>query len=512
MKERVLGILFITAFALCGYVLPCMAQDTVEFLVVLEQGTSIEPLPQGVITSCRIPGSPIIRMRVSKDRVEEVMRELRAREDVRSVERSRTGKIESDAGLSFLEGSDWYEQIQGASIAELSGGTGVLVAVIDTGIDLENTMFEPCVFVNPAEIPGDLIDNDGNGYIDDVRGWDFGDNDNEPRDENGHGTEVSSLILGVASECSILPLKINPDGGDTFTTADLVEGIYYALSLGAGMINLSLTLDENSEAVSEAIKAAYGDGSLVVAAAGNDSGEVVFPASMDEVIAVGSLYGDLPAWFSPEGPELEITAPGVAVEVISLGGTMMWISGTSFSCAMVSGTAAVLRGMNPHLKNETTRVLLSSGTRDLGDPGRDPVYGEGALDGDALWKISVPDLSVPPRPFYAFPRSNPIEVDFHLPPTDSAGFVYIGLLGPDTLWWLDGMGNWHDWEIHALSPVTSLTPLNVAADGVLFGEGEVFPALDLSQWPSGLYQLAIALTDEQGRLLGPVTWDYMLLF
>ena len=512
MKGRVLGILFITAFAVCGYVLPCMAQDTVELLVVLEQGASIEPLPQGVITSCRIPGSPVIRMRVSKDRVEEIMRELKARKDVRSVERSGTGRIENNPDVGGLKDSEWYEEIEGKDISKLSSGAGVLVAVIDTGIDLENTIFEPCVFVNPAEIPGDLIDNDGNGYIDDRRGWDFGDNDNEPRDENGHGTEVSSIILGLAPECRILPLKINPDGGDTFTTGDLVECIYYALSLGARVINLSLTVDQNSEAVSEAIRAAYGAGSLVVAAAGNDSGDVAFPASMDEVIAVGSLYGDMPAWFSPEGPELEITAPGVAVEVIGPGGTMMWASGTSLSCAMVSGTAAVLRGMNPHLKNETARLLLSSGTRDLGDPGRDPVYGEGALDGDALWKISVPDLSVPPRPFYAFPRSNPIEVAFHLPPTDSAGFVYIGLLGPDTLWWLDGMGNWHDWEIHALSPVTSLIPLNVAADGVLFGEGEVFPALDLSQWPSGLYRLAIALTDEQGRLLGPVTWDYMLLF
>ena len=167
------------------------------------------------------------------------------------------------------------------------------MAVIDTGIDLENTIFEPCV----------------------LRGWDFGDNDNEPQDENGHGTEVSSIILALAPECRILPLKINLDGGDTFTTADLVEGIYYAFSLGARVINLSLTVDQNSEAVSEAIRAAYGAGSLVVAAAGNDSGEVAFPASMDEVIAVGSLYGDIPPWFSPEGLELEITAPGVAVEV-----------------------------------------------------------------------------------------------------------------------------------------------------------------------------------------------------
>lgn len=114
----------------------------------------------------------------------------------------------------------------------------------------------------------------------------------------------------------------------------------------------------------------------------------------------------------------------------------------------------------------------------------------------------MPDLSVPPRPFYAFPRSNPIEVAFHLPPTDSASFVYIGLLGPDTLWWLDGMGNWHDWEIHALSPVASLTPLNVAADGILFGEGEVFPALDLSQWPSVCIDWQLPWQMNKGACLG----------
>jgi len=492
----------------------CIAQDTVELLVILKQGASIQPIPKDVIAYRRIPGSPIFRIKVSKDRADEVMRRLKARKGVRSIERSRRGMIKDDpeAGV-FLKDSEWYEEIKGEKIDELSNGSGVIVAVIDSGIDLENSMFLSRVFVNKGETPGDSIDNDRNGYIDDLNGWDIGDNDNNPQDENGHGTEISSIILTLAPGCRILPIKINEGGNNTFSTASLVEGIFYALSFGAKVINLSLTVDGVSEAVAEAIQAAYNAGAIMIAAAGNDySGPVEFPASMNEVIAVGGIYQDLPTWFSPMGAELEIVAPGL-VKLITLKGAEGYGAGTSFSCAIVSGTAAALFGMNPRLKNKTVRLLLDSGTRDLGEPGRDTVFGEGALAGEILFQVAAPDLILPERPSYKFSRSVPIPVSFHIPPTDTRFMVYVGIIYPDnTLWWLDGYGNWHNSQQVPISPIVRLEPSSESIDGVLFGENGAFPAFDPSGLAPGLYQWGIAITDESGQLLGPITWDYMLLF
>ncbi len=510
---KVTVILFMVVFIFWGYVVPCQAQKTVEILVVLNPEAVLRPIPRGVISLHRIPGSRIVRMDVSKDCIEEVIRELKEQKGVQSVERSRTGRFESSPGLEGLEDSDWYKEIDGEEIERLSPGTGVVVAVIDTGIDLQDSEFSSRAFVNSGEIAGDVIDNDGNGYVDDWRGWDMGDDDNDPQDENGHGTEVTSVILSLAPDCRVLPIKINQGASDTFSTADLVEGIYYAISLGARVINLSLTVDKDSEAVSLAIRAAYDAGAIVVGAAGNDPGLVEFPGSMDEVIAVGGLYGDSPAWFSPHGPEMELMAPGVAIQLISLGGVEVHASGTSFSCAMVSGTAVDLLGMNPHLKNATVRSLLDSGARDLGDPGRDDIYGEGALDGRILFNVSAPHITLPSRPFYIFSRDIPISVSIHIPPTDTPSAVYIGVLSPDnTLWWLDGSGNWHDSDQDPLSPIAWLKPPSESIDGVLFGKNGVFEAFNPAGLPSGFYQWGIAMTDEEQRLLGPVTWAYMLLF
>lgn len=135
--------------------------------------------------------------------------------------------------------------------------------------------------------------------------------------------------------------------------------------------------------------------------------------------------------------------------------------------------------MNPHLKNVSVRLLLDSGARDLGDSGRDWIYGKGALDGGLLFRVSAPELTLPPRPFYAFSRSVPIPILFHIPPTDTPSIVYIGIISPDnTLWWLDAYGTWHDSEQDPLSPIAWLGASSEPLDGVLFGENGAFEAFN----------------------------------
>lgn len=539
--------------------LPCQAgavagEKNIEILVGFKAKAVIEPLPAGIISWHKIGGSWIVRMKVRAAQADDVVKLLKQRQDVRFVERSRHGSFQQDTGNtgnrfgsheepvgshcrfsseSDMTGSDnsedlhksqWFRKINGNKLAGLSWGAGTLVAVVDTGIDSQNPEMNSRGFTNSREIPDDMQDNDGNGYIDDLRGWDFGDKDNNPLDENGHGTEVASIITAVSPHCRILPVKINKGGGDSFETADLVEGIYYAITLGAKVINLSLTVDQQMESVSEAIEAAHDAGIAVVAAAGNDPDNMIgFPASMDSVIAVGSLYEDQPASFSPQGPKLDIMAPGVAVACITLGGYQSHVSGTSFSCAMVTGACAVLRGMNSHLKVDTVTQLLFSGTEDMGIPGRDDMFGQGALDGSLLFHAASPDLKLPFRPFYAFPRSTPIPVDFHLPPSDTASLVFVGILSPDnSLAWLDAYGTWHSADQTAVSFLAEIAPLSECADGTLFGEGGAFPLFDPSftgsgsatgfATDSGLYRFVIAVTDESGTLIGPVIYDYMLLF
>ena len=154
----------------------------------------------------------------------------------------------------------------------------------------------------------------------DVYGYDFGDQDSDVQDEHGHGTHVVSVLARTAPGVRVIPVKINPNGQSSFTSASVAEAIYFAVNRGANIINMSLTLAEYSQAVAQAVEYAISSGVFVVAAAGNNSDTVQFPALLDNVVAVGSLHYFLErAWFSPTGPEIEITAPGVLIDVTELG-------------------------------------------------------------------------------------------------------------------------------------------------------------------------------------------------
>jgi subtilisin family serine protease len=189
----------------------------------------------------------------------------------------------------------------------------------------------------------------------------------------------------------------------------VVEGIIYAVSRGAKVLNLSIGTLSDSAIVHDAIRYAVDHGVTVVAASGNDGQNTVLrPAAYDEVICVGAVDGDLDrAQFSNYGDEVDIVAPGVGVATAGLAGRRIYFSGTSAAAPFVSGALAALRARFPQLSVAELRARLLDNANNLGAAGRDPYFGAGILRLDRAMRSTfdrVNDLAVtslyfdPPAP------------------------------------------------------------------------------------------------------------------
>ena len=351
-----------------------------------------------------IPGSRLIRV-MSRDVMEAELLSRLANNRIGMLRKANRGSfpplivpVERALDSVWLS-TDWKAMLKLDAIQRLSAGDGAVIALIDTGIDLNNANLGAMLWTNGGEIPGDRIDNDGNGYVDDVHGWNMGDGNSTLQDSYGHGTAMASIIREIAPKTRIMVLKINPDGQGSFTEGALLEALLYAKHNGASIVNLSLSIASSKE-LQEAIRQLYDDGAVPVAAAGNggSTSGVEFPASMSETVTVGAMYTDtqVASWISPVGPELDVMAPGVAIPVATIGGGVTLTTGTSISTAMASAVAGVIRGMNPNLGRDGIRNALFHGVRDLGAAGKDPVYGYGAIDGEKLYEavtVTVGDTS-----------------------------------------------------------------------------------------------------------------------
>ncbi len=162
---------------------------------------------------------------------------------------------------------------------DIQKGTNIVIAVVDTGVDYNHADLSNNIWSNTREIPGNGIDDDGNGFIDDVRGWDFANNDNNPMDDNRHGTHLAGIIAaqgnngvgvtGVNWSARIMPVKFMNAAG-AGTTATAINAINYAVRNGAKVINASFGGGAFSQAMFNAINAANNAGVLFVAAAGNN--------------------------------------------------------------------------------------------------------------------------------------------------------------------------------------------------------------------------------------------------
>lgn len=228
--------------------------------------------------------------------------------------------------------SQWGLPIIGAPAAwdKSTNCTATVVAVIDSGADYEHPDLAANIWSNPAEIAGDGIDNDGNGYIDDTLGWDFIFDNGKPIDADGHGTHVTGIIAavgnnsrgvsGVCWDARIMVLRAF-DAVGIGTVADVIEAMQYARLNGAKVINASYADTSFSQAEQDAINALNSAGILVVAAAGNESTDndqtPSYPASYDlpNIIAVTATnQTDSLAGFSNYGLQtVHVAAPGVDI-------------------------------------------------------------------------------------------------------------------------------------------------------------------------------------------------------
>ncbi|MDD1779252.1 MAG: S8 family serine peptidase [Candidatus Helarchaeota archaeon] len=276
------------------------------------------------------------------------------------------------------------------------GNPSTLVAVIDTGIDLNHPDLQANIYTNPGEVVGDGLDNDLNGYIDDIHGWNFVSDTNNTDDNDGHGTHVSGIIAavsnaigicGVAPNVKILPIKIIEfESGSLNVLADAID---YAVTMGADIISMSIGTDSPGPfegVINIAITAAYLAGVVLVAAAGNDGlPSVSYPAWNSLVIAVAATNpANGHASYSNTGTEVDIAAPGgdSSGTIISTYKNESYRSmgGTSMACPHVSGAIALMLQWNSTLTPAEVWARLNETAIDLGTPGRDDEFGAGLVN------------------------------------------------------------------------------------------------------------------------------------
>ncbi|HKZ82931.1 MAG TPA: S8 family serine peptidase [Anaerolineae bacterium] len=267
----------------------------------------------------------------------------------------------------------------------------VLIAITDTGIDRTHSDLAPNIWQNPGEIAGDGIDNDANGFVDDTWGWDFANNDNEPFDDNGHGTIVSSVaagvqdgsgVAGVCPWCTVAAVKVLT--GEGSGTLDAVaNGIVYAVDLGARIINLSLGASVGAQTLEDAVNYAWGQGALVVAAAGNDGvGRPFYPAGYANAMAVASTnVEDYHSCFSnfAEG-YIAVAAPGESIAAALPNQEYGSFNGTSLSTPHVSGVAGLLFSQDPARANADVQAIIEETANDFGSTGTDAHFGAGRIN------------------------------------------------------------------------------------------------------------------------------------
>jgi len=271
------------------------------------------------------------------------------------------------------------------------GNKSVLVAVIDTGIDWNHP---------------DLATN----YV--ALGYDWVNNDTDPMDDHGHGTHCAGIIaasinnsIGIAglAQVRIMAEKGLDQHGEGYDD-DLANAIIHAVDQGANILSNSWGSYEDSALLHDAMKYAYDNGVLIVAAAGNSAWDIkAFPAGYDEVIAVTATNeSDAPASFTNFGEWVELAAPGVHIYSTVYDDSYTYMSGTSMACPHVAGVAALLWSQFPNPTRDWVRLWLRYTADDLGDPGFDVYYGYGRVNAEkAVWEpppdhdLLVLDLKTP---------------------------------------------------------------------------------------------------------------------
>jgi subtilisin family serine protease len=317
------------------------------------------------------------------------------------------------------------QKMQMSTAWDKTQGLGIVVAVVDTGVDYNHPDLRTNIWANTDEIAGNGQDDDANGFIDDTRGWDFANDEKDPNDDLGHGTHVAGTIaaignnnlgiIGVAPKAKIMPLKGLDQFGSGFSD-DLAAGIVYAARNGADVINNSwgCSFCPSDPVAEDAVRIAYNLGAVVVFAAGNSKDDVIniSPQNMTNpkpIVVGASTQTDTLASFSNFGWLVDVAAPGGGVNtpppafapdrnILSLksavcdpgmchpsllvGTQYVRQSGTSMSAPHAAGVAALVVAHRPTYTADEIRYALIASADNFGPAGRDLLTAFGRLNAD----------------------------------------------------------------------------------------------------------------------------------
>lgn len=296
--------------------------------------------------------------------------------------------IPSDSSFPLLWGMNNTGQSSGTADADIdapeawdlhTGSRNILVAVIDTGIQGSHPDLAANIWTNPGEIAGNGVDDDNNGYIDDLRGWDYVNWDNDPTDDQGHGTHCAGTIgavgnngVGVSGVCwqiSLMGLKFLNSNGSGYES-DAAEAILYATALGAKVTSNSYSGSVWSQVLKDALDQAGQAGVISVAAAGNSGTNIdllpEYPAAYDSpnlISVAATTRTDTLASYSNYGQEsVDLAAPGSDILSTVPSGGYGLSSGTSMAAPHVAGACALLMSYRPGITAAETRDLILSTT------------------------------------------------------------------------------------------------------------------------------------------------------
>lgn len=374
-----------------------------------------------------------------------------------------------------------------------TGSDQIIVGIIDSGISFAHPDLQTHIAINQLEIPDNGVDDDHNGYVDDWRGWDFVDapslasiamgdfetQDNDPSDENQHGTHVAGIIaadannqLGIAGICwkvKILPIRAGFKtrlGGGYLEDDDAASAIIYAADRGVQVLNLSWGDLNYSPIIAAACQYAYDKGVIIIASAGNTPGsQIYYPARLATTIAVGAIDNQKQlAGFSSYGEGLDIVAPGMNIlsTYVSDNSWYMRLSGTSMAAPFVTGAVALLLGKEPSLNFEQVYQRLIQSAEDIGAPGYDSLYGYGLLNTYQLLGVQSDDCARISDPIDRCGISSSIPITGIAKGTNFSHYtlMYRSLSDTNSLW--------HDVTTNELTPIIHTVPVEDNAELAIF--------------------------------------------
>ena len=329
-------------------------------------------------------------------------------------------------------------------------GQGEVVVDIDSGVDFSHPSLTGQLWTNPGEVPGNNLDDDHNGFIDDTQGWDFFRGNNNPTDEVGHGTQTSGIMAalpwtytadgndyqGIAPGAKVLPLKISvPVNSSAEFDRHVGQALDYTLWLVQHhpeyhIVAVNLSVGAFSQATfqqyeQKAVDALHDAGVFVAASAGNTGSldTVIYPAADPKVFAIGGVNPDgVLTTFTNRGPQIALLAPGNAVPILQAGSTYVTGGdGTSYAAPFVAGAAVLIKQVNPDLSPDAIMSVLQRSGVDTFDATSNRTYKR--LDLAAAIGLATQEFNAP-KPFTGTAVSIPGTIQAENFDKGAEGFAY----------------------------------------------------------------------------------------